>query len=136
MDNFWISFCGELDEGYKPDFRISKNKPDFYEGYCYTYVYNSDFVENLKLENARYREALELIIKQFPKDYEVRITEIASEALKEIESNSRAIQIGKDLSEFKIRELESKLAKAKEALQVYADDDVIGTVARKALKGE
>ena len=59
MDNFWISFFGELDEGYKPDFRISKSKPDFYEGYCYTYVYNSDFVENLKLENARYREALE-----------------------------------------------------------------------------
>ncbi len=59
MDNFWISFCGELDEGYKPDFRISKNKPDFYEGYCYTYVYNSDFVENLKLENFRYRKALE-----------------------------------------------------------------------------
>jgi len=88
MDNFWISFCGELDEGYKPDFRISKSKPDFYEGYCYTYVYNSDFVENLKLENARYREALEFYAKP-PKvdngplswDYAWDST-IASEALK------------------------------------------------------
>ena len=59
MDNFWISFCGELDEGYKPDFRISKNKPDSYEGYINIHVYTSDFIEELKAENARYREALE-----------------------------------------------------------------------------
>lgn len=33
-------------------------------------------------ENARLREALELILDQYPKDYEIRITEIAREALK------------------------------------------------------
>ena len=38
--------------------------------------------EKLKAENARYREALKLILEQFPKDYNVRITEIAREALK------------------------------------------------------
>lgn len=59
MDNFWISFCGQLDEGYKPDFRISKNKPDSYEGYINIHVYTSDFIEELKAENARYRKALE-----------------------------------------------------------------------------
>ena len=67
MDNFWISFCGELDEGYKPDFRISKNKPDSYEGYINIHVYTSDFIEELKAENARYREALEFYANE--KDY-------------------------------------------------------------------
>ena len=38
--------------------------------------------EKLLAENVRYREALELILEQYPKDYIVRITEIAREALK------------------------------------------------------
>ena len=36
----------------------------------------------------------------------------------------------------KIKKLKSENARYREALEVYADDDVIGTVARKALKGE
>ena len=35
-----------------------------------------------------------------------------------------------------INELKAENARYREALEVYADDDVVGTVARKALKGE
>jgi hypothetical protein len=41
-----------------------------------------DGYDRLKAENARLREALELILDQYPKDYEIRIIEIAREALK------------------------------------------------------
>ena len=37
--------------------------------------------------------------------------------------------------QFEFNRLKVETAKYREALQVYADDDVIGTVARKALKG-
>ena len=40
-------------------------------------------IQKLESENARLREALEMILEQFPKNYEVRITEIAREALKD-----------------------------------------------------
>ena len=85
MDTFWITFGSDFGEGYKPDFRIHFDKPEQDEGYQCIKVCSYEVVEKLETKNARYREALELIIKQFPKDYEVRITEIASEALKEIE---------------------------------------------------
>ena len=39
-------------------------------------------IEKLEAENDKLKDALNLIIKQFPVDYDIRITEIAREALK------------------------------------------------------
>ena len=39
-------------------------------------------IDDIEAKNQKYREALECILEQFPKNYEVRITEIAREALK------------------------------------------------------
>jgi hypothetical protein len=86
--SFWISFCGELEEGYKPDFSISFEKPEYRNGYtsinvCHqervdhlkatievlntdslqnlaAYIENhQDYIKSLQDENARLREALE-----------------------------------------------------------------------------
>ena len=43
-------------------------------------IYNH--IEKLEAENDKLKDALNLIIKQFPVDYDIRITEIAKEALK------------------------------------------------------
>jgi hypothetical protein len=88
--SFWISFCGELEEGYKPDFSISFEKPEYRNGYtsinvCHqervdhlkatievlntdslqnlaAYIENhQDYIKSIRAENARLREALELI---------------------------------------------------------------------------
>ena len=65
--SFWISFCGELEEGYKPDFSISFEKPEYCNGYTSINVCHQERVDHLKttiemlhtdsLQN--YRESLE-----------------------------------------------------------------------------